>query len=285
MSIHQFSKTQFIKDVKEIIKSEWILRNMDSLTPETSFREELDLTSLDIAEILVALEKKYNVDLSLAHTGVIDNINDLFATFNKIVSKNREQQLQNKIFNSIKSIITDRNGSILPDDIKPNTSFKFGLHADKLEKLEILMDFEKRYNIFIEDTSRIENAKQVKDICDILRNHMLYGIENIKTQKEVCDILNEYIQNKYHIADIENKSHADFRKDFKLEDSDITDVFIWCNKTFGIKLAPFYRELDINIYMLSKQIFVALNKQRVGIDRTSLFNRIKQKVKNKQKQR
>ena len=92
MSIKNFSKSEFINVVKHILQHDvWInIRNADKMTAESSFREVLDMTSLDIAELIVQLEEKYHVDMEWAETEKIDSIEDVYKTFVQSIFKMRQ---------------------------------------------------------------------------------------------------------------------------------------------------------------------------------------------------
>ena len=57
------NKPEFMEVVKEIIFDECVLKHKESLTETSSFKYDHDLSSIDVATILVALEAKYNVDM------------------------------------------------------------------------------------------------------------------------------------------------------------------------------------------------------------------------------
>ena len=95
MSIKTFSKPEFVNVVKDILQhGEWFgLRNADKLTEQSSFRDVLDITSLDIAELMVEIEEKYNVNMEFAETGEIDSINDVYRTFIQSINNMRKQKI------------------------------------------------------------------------------------------------------------------------------------------------------------------------------------------------
>ena len=77
-----------------------------------------------------------------------------------------------EIFNSVKEIMLDMYPHIPANKITKDASFKWSLGVDSLDRLEILMEFEKKYNISIEDTSRIEKISSLGEYCYILYKHM-----------------------------------------------------------------------------------------------------------------
>ena len=88
------SKAQFVNDAKNVIlHNEFIsVRNADKLTERTSFRDVLDMTSLDIATLIIALEEKYHVDMQWAMDG-IDNIDDVYALFLRNFQKTTQRNI------------------------------------------------------------------------------------------------------------------------------------------------------------------------------------------------
>ena len=102
MSIKTFSLTEFSNVVKDILKNGTFFHidNTDKINEESSFREVLDITSLEIAELMIALEEKYHVDMEWAQTGLIDSINDVYKAFNESIYRQRKafinkQKMQN----------------------------------------------------------------------------------------------------------------------------------------------------------------------------------------------
>lgn len=96
MSIKTFSKPYFIEVAMDIIKHDEFIcaRNTDKLTVDTSFRNVLDITSLDIAELVISIEQKFNVDMAETPTEKIDCINDLYIEFLKSVLRRRRAFIQ-----------------------------------------------------------------------------------------------------------------------------------------------------------------------------------------------
>jgi acyl carrier protein len=83
MSIKHFSKEEIINVAKDILKNDTFLgfRTADKLTPESSLRETLDVTSLEIAELIISLEERYHINMEWAETGKIDSLNDIYNAF------------------------------------------------------------------------------------------------------------------------------------------------------------------------------------------------------------
>ena len=102
MSIKNFSKAHFIETATDIIKHNnfMFVRNIDKLKADTSFREVLDITSLDIAELIIAIAEKNNINMNDVATEKVDSINDLYNEFLKCVYKTRESVVQKRVFKS-----------------------------------------------------------------------------------------------------------------------------------------------------------------------------------------
>ena len=96
MSIHNFSLTDFTDVAKDILKNNKFLgiHDADKLDANSSFREVLDITSLEIAELIVAIEEKYHVNMEWANTGEIDSIKDVYLAFIKTLAKMRTPKIE-----------------------------------------------------------------------------------------------------------------------------------------------------------------------------------------------
>ena len=93
MSIHNFSIDEFENVSKDILLHNKFIsvRNSDKIDKDVSFHDVLDLTSLDIAEFVLELEEKYNVDMDFAPTGEIDSIRDVYKWF--VMALNRKRHV------------------------------------------------------------------------------------------------------------------------------------------------------------------------------------------------
>ena len=95
MSIKTFYKPEFESVIKAIFKNgKWFgLNNAEKINAGSSFREVLDLTSLDVAELIVELEEMYNVNMEWADTNTVDSINDVYSTFVQSINNMRKQKI------------------------------------------------------------------------------------------------------------------------------------------------------------------------------------------------
>ena len=66
------NETMFEK-MKEII-AEQLSVDADSITPESSFKEDLGADSLDLFELVMALEDEYSVEIPVSYTHLIHGI-------------------------------------------------------------------------------------------------------------------------------------------------------------------------------------------------------------------
>jgi acyl carrier protein len=95
MSIKHFSKEEIINVAKDILKNNTFIGvpNTDKLLPDTSLRETLDISSLEIAELIVALEEKYHVNMEWTETARIDTLNDIYNAFVISIAKTRKSAM------------------------------------------------------------------------------------------------------------------------------------------------------------------------------------------------
>lgn len=92
MSIHTFSPTEFENVAKDILKNDRFIgiKKADILDFNSSFRDVLDISSIEIAELIVALEQKYNVDMEWIPTNKVDSLSDLYKSFVVSLAKKRK---------------------------------------------------------------------------------------------------------------------------------------------------------------------------------------------------
>ena len=92
MSIKHFSKEEIINVAKDILKNDTFIgiHNTDKISPDTSLRDTFDISSLEIAELIVALEEKYHINMEWAETNQIDTLNDVYNAFVISIAKTRK---------------------------------------------------------------------------------------------------------------------------------------------------------------------------------------------------
>ncbi len=203
MSIKHFSKEEIIAVAKDIIKNDTFIGipDADKLSPNASLRETLDFTSLDIAELLVALEEKYNVNMEWADTGNIDTLNDVYDAFITSIGKTRKStttlntiQKQNRnahmkytkqdVVSTAKTIIARTQG-LKPNQIADKAYFVSDLNFDSVDAVEFITKMEEHYNIVIESQD-FDNFSRILTtnldvICDKFCNYLNTKAQTNKT--------------------------------------------------------------------------------------------------------
>ncbi len=71
--------------------------------------------------------------------------------------------------NRVEAIICDKLG-LAPEQVTPEASFTTDLGADSLDTVELIMEFEKEFEIEIPDADA-QNIKTVKDAVDYIESH------------------------------------------------------------------------------------------------------------------
>lgn len=74
-----------------------------------------------------------------------------------------------EISNRVVAIITDKLG-LTPDQVTPEASFTGDLGADSLDTVELIMEFEKEFDLEIPDEDA-QNIKTVQDAVDYIEKH------------------------------------------------------------------------------------------------------------------
>ena len=71
--------------------------------------------------------------------------------------------------NRVAAIITDKLG-LSPEQVTPEAAFTTDLGADSLDTVELIMEFEKDFDIEIPDEDA-QNIKTVQDAVDYIEKH------------------------------------------------------------------------------------------------------------------
>lgn len=71
--------------------------------------------------------------------------------------------------NRVEAIICDKLG-LAPEQVTPEASFTTDLGADSLDTVELIMEFEKEFDLEIPDEDA-QNIKTVKDAIDYIEGH------------------------------------------------------------------------------------------------------------------
>ena len=294
-NIDTISKDEFIDVAKSIIKGDKFIggRNLDKLEADTSFREVLDITSLDIAELVISLEEKYRVDMDWANTNAIDNLNDIYTVFSTSIKKAKHsvkakmlapikqkkptvKHTQQEINNAVKEIILERYTHLSEKEVTKDASLRWDLKFDSLDRLEILMDFEKKFNVSIEDVSEIESANSLQEYCFVLYQKVNPDIIpetlNIETKEDVFEVLKKYLLDNYEIMNA--RMSDNLFKDLHFSEIDRTDLCTWAEEKFNIELPYTY---FINIDDFCEKVLYVLQRKNFKANRPPLLTRMKQR--------
>ena len=91
MSIKKLSETGFMETAEFILRQVAVMKKDTMITKKTSFREDLNMTSLDIAELIVGLEAAYGVRFGdWVNMNNVSNLADVYTTFVKGIHKKRQ---------------------------------------------------------------------------------------------------------------------------------------------------------------------------------------------------
>ena len=154
MSIKEISKTWFLGEAKEILRQNSITR--DIITWKKSLREDLDLTSIDIAELLIGLEERFNVKLDWVDMNNINNMRDVYNAFNKslqnkrddFAAKTSEKQINSilDVFKIVNQLINEKYGVYFA---KPESNWYKDLGLSDFQWAEFRESLEEKLNIKI----------------------------------------------------------------------------------------------------------------------------------------
>ena len=154
MSIKTISKAWFLEEAKEILRQNSVARNL--ITWKKSFREDLDLTSIDIAEMLIGLEERFNVKLDWVDMNNINNMRDVYNAFNKSLQNKRddfaakasEKQINSiqDVFKIVNQLINEKYGVYFA---KPESNWYKDLGLSDFQWAEFRESLEKKLNIKI----------------------------------------------------------------------------------------------------------------------------------------
>lgn len=136
------------------------------ILPESRLDKNLGLDSLDIVEIIMGLEKTYGIELPMEEYHKLSTVADVCNLVATQLSKEKEENQNNKNMEKIKKIIAEQLQLPL-EDIHDNDSFLNDLGADSLEKVEISMAVEKAYTIHISDDEFLK-IQTVGDLCQLV---------------------------------------------------------------------------------------------------------------------
>lgn len=296
MSIQQFSKEYFVDTAKDILQHDTFIgiRKANVLEASSSLRETLDISSLEIAELIVALEEKYNVKMEWADTNNIDSLNDLYEVFIKSIKNMRKlfvikqtaQQREQKMKQSeisCKQIMNAATDSLLKDpelylnekDIFPGvklSSRRNGLGLDDTAQLQLIMDIEKSLNVEIDDDKIINKKFSTLDEFCYAIYLQINKTKNKKTQQapiaiqqnvfdmtkeDIYNAIEKHIYYTYTIPYVQPTSN--WYTDLNLTNFDFDEFREWVEKEFKVKLSSFY---FTHIYDMCHVIYFDIQKQK-----------------------
>ena len=73
-----------------------------------------------------------------------------------------------EIFNSVKEIILEIYPNLDPEKITRHASLWLHLGIDNLDRIEMIMIIERKYNVHIKNENKLKTASSVEDFCNIL---------------------------------------------------------------------------------------------------------------------
>jgi len=181
-----------------------------------------------------------------------------------------------KLVDTVKAIVInqaeEKLGYVSPDSVHNGTSLKYDLALDSLDNLEIIMEFEKQFNVKIQDTTELEKNLNFGEFCYILssKTHEKQTPRKQLTTDEIFNIIYKHLYKKYEIP--YTKLTSNWYKDLGLNSFQLADFYKWVEKKFNIKM-PYFYFTDIN--KLCAVIYIEMEKPYT---KTSLVNRIRQKM-------
>jgi len=182
-----------------------------------------------------------------------------------------------EIFNSVKRIIRDKHPYIDEKDITRKSSFIKDLGLDSLDRMELLVEFEKQHNLgFILNTKKLESVSTIGEFADILYRHINPNT-HVKTKQEVFKIINDYIKKRFFIMNATPETQLS--KDLHLSYSDKMELIFWVQDEFDIVLPrTSFKNLDV----LCERILKRVQKNDVtGPQKTTKMKSFVDKLKRK----
>jgi len=211
------TRQELLQKVISEIKTTSISARNANITEKTNIRYDLDLTSLDIAEVCINIEQFYGftIEFSTAWVETVEQLVDriyeiMIKAQQKSIAENSQQQVvqQHEIkaitkeivpfYNKIQDMILSYNENNEPYRIRKitrpipgdkNIVGKFGLGFDELDKMQLIMEIEKEFKIEIPQEN-IDSFKTVRDIVMYvfarvqLNKNIKPNIINTRNQKQ-----------------------------------------------------------------------------------------------------
>ena len=222
------NKPEFMEVVKEIIFDECVLKHKEYLTETSSFKYDHDLSSIDVAHIIIAIEEKYNVDMEFVQTGLVDSLQDVYTYFVQAIEKKRQKARiavpeyslsPENVFYTTKSIIMSKHSKVPAEKIAQQAKLHADLRLDDVDIINMVVELEKRYHLAIPASRKAEEALTLGQFCKICSDTLKERIETPKIDtKNVIKSASAIIAEKHGIS-LENISATSrLKKDLGIKD-------------------------------------------------------------------
>ncbi|MCQ2562381.1 MAG: hypothetical protein MJ158_02080 [Alphaproteobacteria bacterium] len=175
------TKQSVYEQLVKVIRSECIIRDNKSITPITNLRYDLDLTSLDIVDVCIVMERLYNIRIEFL-TENIETVQQLCDNIYSIIEqKHKKSYIMPQTKTNINDTIILQKLSVLiknycennPDDYrnhsinKPITLEtklkKKPLKLDNTDIMQLSMEIDKEFGIYLPQ-QYIDSFRTVEDI-------------------------------------------------------------------------------------------------------------------------
>ena len=186
MTMKTISETEFLEIAKEILFEECIVRNKDALTNTSSFKYQHDLSSIDVAQTVIAIEGRYNVDMDFVKVDQIDSLQDIYTYFLKALENKRknarikvpEYSLSfDNVFYTVKSMIIATHSKIPADKLTKEAKMGLDLKLNYIDIIKLITELEQRYHLAIPMSYKAEEAKTLGEFCQICSDTLKKRIE------------------------------------------------------------------------------------------------------------
>jgi len=193
------TKQSVYEQLVKLIRSECVIRNSKSITPTTNLRYDLDLTSLDIVDVCIAMERFYNITITFS-TETIETVQQLCDKIYSIIEqKHKKDYIMPQTKNNLDDKVIFQKLSVLiknycednPDDYRSHpveqpitlkTKLKKKpLKLDDTDIMQLAMEIDKEFGIYLSQHS-IDSFVTVEDIVRSIRFCILkQGIKTIQS--------------------------------------------------------------------------------------------------------
>ncbi len=183
------TKQSVYEQLIKFIRSECVIRNNKQIAPTTNLKYDLDLTSLDIVDVCVAMEHLYKITIEFS-TENIETVQQLFDKIYLIIEQKTKQHSVLQTINNVDNTVILQKLCILiknycennPDDkrshqIKKTITLetkleKKPLKLDKTDIMQLAMDIDKEFGIYLPQ-NYIDGFVTIEDIVRSVRFFVL----------------------------------------------------------------------------------------------------------------